>query len=521
MRRFVYVLLWFALLASVSCAPPANHAVREPENGPGPSRPRGNAVTAKAASEDAEETWDSVYIEGSQVGHVHTTTRPADSDDQGQVRIKSETALTIERFGQVTKQSMSFESVESSAGEVSRFECRMTAGPAEMIARGRIKGRKAVITSETAGKSQSSDIDWEKSWGGFFAVEQSLRAKPLKEGEVRELRGLMPDFPFPGTPRTLLEGLGVESTELLDGSRDLLKVKQTIVLDGGNKIESFLWMNEHGEALKSQVASGLPLTSYRTTKEVALGKTSPAKFDLGRTTTIKVARPLKNAHQTKRVVYRAKLKEGDPLEAFVAGPSQSVRSIDKQTVEVVVRAIRPDEPVMLDSPDEAPTEADRTPNGLIQSDDKRVVTLANGAAPGEQDPWKLAVALEKHVKQSMKSTNFSQAFATAAETAASLEGDCTEHAMLLAAVCRARKLPARVAVGLVYDGQSGFAFHMWTEVWIADRWIGLDATRGDGGIGGAHLKIAHSNLKVSSITSALFPVFNVLGRLELEIVEAE
>lgn len=507
MRRFQFLMIPVPLLALLACAPPA--------------KPPGPSPAKKEAAKGIEETWDAVYIDGLKVGHVHTVAEPAESGEQAKVRIKSDTALTMERFGQLTKQSMSFMSVESSNGEVVSFECRMSAGPADMIARGVIRGDKLAIDSETAGQPQTSEIDWDKSWGGFFGVEQSLKAKPLQAGQSRELRALMPDFPFPSAPKTKLEALDVEATELLDGSRELLKIKQTILLGDGNKIESFVWVDDQGEPLKTQVISGLPLTSYRTTKEVALAKTGPVKFDLGRTTTVKVAKPLHNNRETQRVVYRAKLKEGNPLEAFVVGPSQAVTSIDKQTVEVVVRAVRPDEPAKLDSPDTPPTDDDRNPNNLIQSDDLKVIAIAEGTAADEQDPWKLAVALEKHVKKSMKNTNFSQAFATAAETAASLEGDCTEHAMLLAAACRARKLPARVAVGLVYNGNSGYDFHMWTEVWIADRWIGIDATRGSGGIGGAHLKLAHSNLKVSSITTALFPVFNVLGRLELEIVEAE
>jgi transglutaminase/protease-like cytokinesis protein 3 len=118
--------------------------------------------------------------------------------------------------------------------------------------------------------------------------------------------------------------------------------------------------------------------------------------------------------------------------------------------------------------------------------------------------------------------NFSQAFATAAEVARSLEGDCTEHAVLLAALCRARKIPARVAFGLVYyPPQKGFAYHMWNEVWIADRWVPLDATLGLSGIGGDHIKLADSNLAGASAYSAMLPVIQVFGRLDLEVVQAE
>jgi hypothetical protein len=62
---------------------------------------------------------------------------------------------------------------------------------------------------------------------------------------------------------------------------------------------------------------------------------------------------------------------------------------------------------------------------------------------------------------------------------------------------------------------------MWTEVWIQDRWIPLDATLGMGGIGGAHLKLAHSSLQGTSAYAELLPVVQALGRLQLEIVSVQ
>ena len=109
--------------------------------------------------------------------------------------------------------------------------------------------------------------------------------------------------------------------------------------------------------------------------------------------------------------------------------------------------------------------------------------------------------------------------ATAADVVRSAEGDCTEHAVLLAAICRARRIPARVAVGLVYSPATrSFAFHMWNEVWIAHHWIALDATLGRGGIGGGHLKILDSALADTASLVDLLPVLKVLGDLEIELI---
>jgi hypothetical protein len=62
---------------------------------------------------------------------------------------------------------------------------------------------------------------------------------------------------------------------------------------------------------------------------------------------------------------------------------------------------------------------------------------------------------------------------------------------------------------------------MWDELYIGDRWIPMDATLAQGGIGAAHIKLAHSNLKGASAYSSFLPVAQVLGRLKIKVLEAE
>ena len=120
-----------------------------------------------------------------------------------------------------------------------------------------------------------------------------------------------------------------------------------------------------------------------------------------------------------------------------------------------------------------PTEADRQPNNLIQSDHPLVAQMADEAA-GQRDrpladrawPWNATFA------NSVRNKNFTQALATAADVAQTREGDCTEHAVLLAALARAKDIPARVAIGLVYvESLKGFGYHMWTELYVNDAWL--------------------------------------------------
>ncbi|MDP7303715.1 MAG: transglutaminase-like domain-containing protein, partial [Pirellulaceae bacterium] len=279
------------------------------------------------------------------------------------------------------------------------------------------------------------------------------------------------------------------------------------------------WTDEQGETLKTSLPS-LNQVTYRTTREIALRPTGDHKFDLGESSVVKIGRPLVRPHLSQNIVYRATIQDGDPAKTFPPGATQAVKRLDEHSAEIAVQALRPETADALAlAASVPPTAEDLEPSNLIQSDDPTVVAIAGSVAKGQTKAWLVAQALERRVQDLVQVTEFSQAIASAAEVAQTKQGDCTEHAMLLAATCRARKIPARVAIGLVYYGQAGgFAYHMWTEVWIDRHWIPLDATLGQGGIGAAHLKVADSNLAGASGYAAILPVFEVMGRLKLEIV---
>ena len=128
----------------------------------------------------------------------------------------------------------------------------------------------------------------------------------------------------------------------------------------------------------------------------------------------------------------------------------------------------------------------------------------------EKTELQLAYSLRDLVHTHISSKHLSTAYASASETARTGSGDCTEHAVLLAAVLKARNIPARVCHGLVYVEQGGsaitgsaedgardgnvqaevgadggahdasltgqFGWHMWSQALIGGAWRDLDAT---------------------------------------------
>ena len=71
-------------------------------------------------------------------------------------------------------------------------------------------------------------------------------------------------------------------------------------------------------------------------------------------------------------------------------------------------------------------------------------------------------------------------------------GDCTEHAKLFVTLARASGLPAREAVGFVYNDEEdnpGFSGHAWAEVIFDGHWVGVDPMWGEREITPIRLKL--------------------------------
>ena len=94
--------------------------------------------------------------------------------------------------------------------------------------------------------------------------------------------------------------------------------------------------------------------------------------------------------------------------------------------------------------------------------------------PGEMFSQVLNVA-----NATLPEKNYRNGFVIASQAARLGEGDCTEHAVVAAALARAMEQPARVVLGLmlaVEDQKITTYGHAWTEIFVAGQWRLADAT---------------------------------------------
>lgn len=471
------------------------------------------------AGDAVNESWEMLYFQDAKIGYGHTLTRPIERDGKQLVEVGILNQLEVSRFGQASKQVFKCRSVETPEGQVLDFATETSLGPTPTTAKGRVEGNEMIIEVRSSGAAQTQRLPWSSDIRGFYGVEQSLEGKPMAPGETRSLKVLM--AVLNEVADVELSAKDLETTSVLGAKTQLLRIENVSRMANGNELSSTLWTDPQGRTIKNSVES-LQQVSYRTTRRGALAKPSGKhKFDLGIDLIVKPDKPLPHPRETRKAVYRVDLDSGDPLKAFTTGPTQTVRALGPHAAEVTVSRLDPEHlPASSSVPPEAAPEY-LTANIMLQIDDPRIRAMAREGSAGAKDPVATALALERYVYKAIKKKDFSQAFASAAEVAKSREGDCSEHAVLLAALARACDIPSRVAMGLVYvEGAGGFGYHMWTELYLSGVWVPFDAVSGRGGTSAAYLKLTDSSLDGSSAYSSFLSLAQVLGQLKIALVSA-
>jgi transglutaminase-like putative cysteine protease len=259
---------------------------------------------------------------------------------------------------------------------------------------------------------------------------------------------------------------------------------------------------------------GGKMVVVRTTREVATRP--PGKVpDLAEVQSIPLDRVIPNVHGSAGVTYKVTLTAGEQSveRVFPSDGRQTVANVNAaaRTLDLTVTNSPPD-------PAPAPGPELLGTSFFVDWDDptvKRYAATAISGLPASASALDKAKAVEGWVSRNMRAAEFSQAQATCANVARTLSGDCTEYAMLAVGMCRAVGVPARTALGLVYapgrGGKPSLAYHMWFEVYADGRWVGLDATLGNGGIGPGHLKVTDASWDKEKSFAPLLPVLGLLG----------
>ena len=224
---------------------------------------------------------------------------------------------------------------------------------------------------------------------------------------------------------------------------------------------------------------------------------------------------------TYRVTNRDDLEAPPPV--FPSAGAQRARVLDQSRAWVIEVETGRSTPVGEDFDRERFLQA----TAVLDAEDPVVRSFAQrhdrAGRPDRERVRGLRSAVYRHIDRKDLGT----AFGTASETVRSRQGDCTEHAVLLAAVLRSVGIPSRLVSGLIWIPREGgpegaFLWHMWTQAVVHGRWVDLDPTLPSARqFHPGHLAVSYSDGGPGDLETAGRAMLDVFGAIDIMVLTSD
>lgn len=501
---------------------PKNKAENPPMKA-GPMDPSVSTAPPAAAPKTTFDYWFAAAVEGERIGYLRWTATENEKDGKKFLTGVKSQKFTVDRFGQVVSQFGEESTVETPEGEVLITSMRQGLGKDQALAlSGVVDGKTLKVTGEGGAKGAINEIPWPGGVTGAAREPALMRETKLKPGESFDYLTYVGQVNRVVKITVTFEAEEEKSLWANSPPRKLRRYVSKMEAVGNFRLPSAITYVDVATGEPFQVEFDFPglggrVVFLRTTQEAATAPVAnPVK--LFNAQSIRLNQEIPGVHAKSLVVYKVALpRDDEPLTAFPSDAHQEIKSFNEKakTFELQVTASRG--PQAGAKGDPMPGKEYLGSSFFINWDNDAVKGHAMKAVaglPANASAWDKGKAVEQWVKQNMQAIEFSQAMATADNVAKTLSGDCTEYAMLGAAMCRAVGVPSRTVLGLVYapgpGGKPFLAYHMWFEIYAGNQWVPLDATLGQGGIGPGHVKIADHSWHEERTFAPLLPVLRVL-----------
>ena len=460
-----------------------------------------------------------VLVDGKKIGHMIQTR----SVEAQTVTTVQEMNITIARGGMLLAIGTTEKAVETADGKPVSFEFVQNMSGMSQKITGKVSGGKVTGGMEMMGANQQITLDWPDGAVMFEGMRLQELQKGLAKGTSYEVKVFVPmliTMAQTGEQAAASAKIDIGDTADVDLFGRVVKLTQVQVLMQmpTGQIQSTGYVDKDFRALKTVVPTmGMNLEIIACDKEFALSKNDVVDFLSKMLIQSPVA--LEDIGSRKSITYELIPSEGAEI-AILSGDNQKVDTGKNGKIAVTVEPVKPagGDEFPYKGRDATALEALKATT-YLQSDNKEIQDLARHAVGGTKDTAEAVKQIESFVSGFITAKDLSVGYASAAEVAQSRQGDCTEHAVLAAAMCRAVGIPARVVFGIVYvDDLIGrknvFGGHAWAQALVGGKWVGLDATRAPKGFGPGHIALAVG----SGEPADFFGMINTLGYFKIEKV---
>ena len=465
------------------------------------------AATGAGEAAILADNWYATTIDGKRVGHFHEHRETDVEGGRRIVRTAMDSKLTVLRMGTEVAVESKATFVETLDGVPLRFHAVNKVAAREFEIRAERQGDHFLVTQSAMGKATETEVPYTADLLFPHAIDQRLKATGMQPGVGLAARTFLPESARP--TRLQVACTDRAEVELADRSAELLRCELSYELLPG--VEFVEWRDGDAVVERTELALlGNDIVSVRTTRERAL--LDPAAVELLVGTLVDPGELIAHPRRVEHALFELTVTDPDLAITLPQDARQKVVQQGDGRWLLEVRAER------WKHDDRAPSAgaAYRRPSAILPSDDPAIVAMAKRAGGGGSME-RISRRLSRWVYTAIEKKSLSVGFATAKEVAEDLVGDCTEHAVLAAALARARGIPSKVAVGLVYLNGS-FGYHMWTEVW--DRgWHAIDPALGQEATDATHIKLGESALESGFIDESLVSLVAVIANLDIRVRE--
>ena len=429
-------------------------------------------------------TWEVMYRANVPVGY---TSKKSVSSNRGSEPVITNDFRSVLRFvkeGKEERRELTINSVERPNGELISLTTRAQTGSESQSVIARINGSKAVLELTINQSKQQNVVEWDSKVRGPFAIEQSMMRNPMKDNESRLIRLL---DPFSGRiVESRLDANAKYKSPIMLGKSKMLRETKVTTRDGGALNESTLWADEEGVILKSYIQSG-DLRIFQVEEETY--KEVESVFDLSFSTNRIMPLAIKPGNKEayldaiemeNQITYRFEQKRSDPYKSISNRCNQRKKSLDAFTSEITVFRLKNREelPAGVESSDE-PTPSDLDLSGWLDAGHPTFNKMyVDFLLQIDNDDLHLKVlSAAKRLSEKYESVGFNNDVRKLAVALSTNRLNSVEQSMVLIALLRKDKIPARLALGYVYDRNASeptMVFQAWVEYHHAEWWWPID-----------------------------------------------
>ena len=474
-----------------------------------------------AASKLPLEKWEIQYYKNQPLGYIHQRFKVGTNSTADRIFIEADSVQNLQKDGSLIEQTLDMLVGEGPSGNLKSVDYKLIQDSAETTVKAVVVSNDLRVTTKSNGQTSQRSIVWNPSIRGPFADEQSMMHKPMQTGEVRKLLIFEPSVG--DVVKIQLTARGLTNVAVANGTVEGLMEVDRLLTHNQLELHQTLWVDPLG-IIKKRFYGYAGLISMTTGEATAKSIQNAAAIEPLKNSMAKLPRPILDLKQRTKLNVRVTCVQQDPYKAFTSNSRQHIASISAITADVEVQQINVAE-VLSQQEDTVVIESElgerlsaKTPyldfeNSAIQGLVKNVMDENDQSRP-------LPLLLADAIHESHKLVGFENKMRPASAAMSLSQCDSVGFAFMLCAAARAADMPARVASGLIYNENEttpGFVFHMWTEIRHQNRWIAVDATRPGGELSVATMRISDSELADRNPYESVWPVFELLPTLELEV----